>query len=60
MTHIKDGCEQPIKVQFVKGVLAMVDMLADDSDAKKHISEVVDAADEIQYNLSFCSISNGL
>ena len=30
------GCEQPIKVQFVKGVLAMVDMLADDSDAKKH------------------------
>jgi predicted Holliday junction resolvase-like endonuclease len=24
------------RVQFVKGALAMVDMLADDSDAKKH------------------------
>jgi hypothetical protein len=24
------------KVQFVKGALAMLDMLADDSDAKKH------------------------
>jgi hypothetical protein len=36
LTHIKDGCKQPIKVQFVKGVLAMVDILADDSDAKKH------------------------
>jgi hypothetical protein len=83
----------------------MVDMLADDSDAKKHhdlhrteiersetnvvivaeaivgsemkstlasapnasasitsrsISEIADAPDEIQYNLSFCSILNGL
>ena len=35
--HIKDGCEQPMKrVQFVKRALAMVDMLVDDSDVKKH------------------------
>ena len=37
MTHIKDGCEPAHeRVQFVKGALAMVDMLVDDSDVKKH------------------------
>ena len=52
--------DQKKKYKRTRNDLQNVHIIASASVTSRSISEVADSPDEIQYDLSFCSISNGL